>query len=78
MNNLQFGTEIDNEMTNAELVNNDSFLRLRAKNRYKEFGRRIFYVFVALILIAIVAFVCITVFFGLNKVSFWHFVLWVR
>ena len=69
MSDLHFGTDIDNEMTNAELVNNDSFLRLRAKNRYKELGRRIFYVFVALILVAIVAFVCITVFFGLNKVE---------
>ena len=69
MSDLHFGTDINNEMTNAELVNNDSFLRLKAKNRHKEIGRRIFYVFVALFLIAFVAVVCIAVFFGLNKVE---------
>lgn len=69
MDGLHLGSDINEDMTNAELVNNDSFLRLKAKNRHKEIGRKIFYVAVALILAAFVAVVCIAVFFGLKKVE---------
>jgi len=53
--------------TNAELVNRDSFEKLRSKNRRREIGRRVFYFFIALLLIASVAAVCIALFFGLKQ-----------
>ena len=58
-----------NEPTNAELVNQDSFERLRSKNRRKEFFRRIFYVVIAILLVAVIAVVCVTVFFSLKTVE---------
>lgn len=69
MDGRHYGTQINGDMTNAELVNNDSFLRLKAKNRHKELRRRIFYAIVAIVLVAFVAMVCILVFFGLKKVE---------
>ena len=57
------------EPTNAELVNHDSFERLRSKNRRKEFFRRIFYVFIAMLLIGVIAVICVIVFFGLKTVE---------
>ena len=57
------------ELSNAELVNNDSFLKLRTKNKRKEVGRRIFYVVIGAALTALIAVVCIVVFFGLKKVE---------
>ena len=54
---------------NAELVNQDSFERLRSKNRRKEIRRRIFYFLVALILIAAVGIVCVVLFFNLKTVD---------
>ncbi len=59
----------DEELSNAELVNNDSFLKLRSKNKRKEIGRKIFYVFIGATLTALIALVCIVVFFGLKKVE---------
>lgn len=55
--------------SNAELVNQDSFARLRFKNRRKEFFRRIFYFFIAALLIAVICVICVAVFFGLKKVE---------
>ena len=57
------------EPTNAELVNQDSFARLRHKNRRKEFFRRIFYIFIAVLLIAVICVICVVIFFGLKKVE---------
>jgi len=57
------------ELSNAELVNNDSFLKLRTKNKRKEVGRKIFYVVIGAALTALIAVVCIVVFFGLKKVE---------
>ncbi len=59
----------DEELSNAELVNNDSFLKLRSKNKRKEIGRKIFYVVIGASLTALIAIVCIVVFFGLKKVE---------
>ncbi len=55
------------EPTNAELVNQDSFERLRSKNRRKEIRRRIFYFIVAAVLIAAIGAVCVALFFGLKQ-----------
>ncbi len=59
----------DEDISNAELVNNDSFLKLRSKNKRKEIGRKIFYIVVAVLLIALITTVCIVVFFGLKNVE---------
>lgn len=59
----------DEDISNAELVNQDSFLKLKAKNRHKEIRRRIFSLIVAILIIAILATICITVFLGLKKVE---------
>ena len=56
-------------LNNAELVNQDSFERLRSKNRRKEIRRRIFYTLVALLLIAAVGIVCVVLFFNLRTVE---------
>lgn len=56
-------------LTNAELVNQDSFARLRYKNRRKEFFRRIFYVFIAILLVSFICVVCVAVFFGLKRME---------
>lgn len=69
MNDNQSFFYSDNEISNAELVNNDSFLRLRSKNKRKEIRRRIFYFFVGSLLVFLIAVVCIVVFFGLKKVE---------
>lgn len=59
----------EEEYTNAELVNQDSFERLRSKNRHKEWRRRIFYLLVALVLIALIGVICVVLFFGLKSVE---------
>ncbi len=59
----------DEELSNAELVNNDSFLKLRSKNKRKEIGRKIFYVVIGISLTVLVALVCVVVFFGLKNVE---------
>ena len=59
----------DEDISNAELVNNDSFLKLRSKNKRKEIGRKIFYVVVAVLLVALITTICIVVFFGLKNVE---------
>lgn len=59
----------DEELSNAELVNNDSFLKLRSKNKRKEIGRKIFYFVVGVSLTVLIATVCIVVFFGLKNVE---------
>lgn len=69
MNSNESEYLFDEELSNAELVNNDSFLKLRSKNKRKEVGRKIFYVVVGACLTALVAIVCIVVFFGLKKVE---------
>ena len=56
-------------LSNAELVNNDSFLKLRAKNKHKEFRRKLFYIIIGLALTVLVALICIVVFFGLKNVE---------
>ena len=35
--------DFEQDLSNAELINNDSFLKLKAKNKHKELRRRIFY-----------------------------------
>ncbi len=55
--------------TNAQLVNQDSFERLRSKNRRKEIFRRIFYVFIAIIMIVLITAISVVVFFGLKTVE---------
>ncbi len=65
--NEEIEYDLNGEYSNAELVNNDSFLKLRTKNKRKEIRRRIFYFAVGACLIALVTLVCIVVFFGLKK-----------
>ncbi len=69
MNSNESEYLFDEELSNAELVNNDSFLKLRSKNKRKEIGRKIFYVAVGVSLTALIAIVCVVVFFGLKKVE---------
>ncbi len=69
MNSNESQYFFDEELSNAELVNNDSFLKLRSKNKRKEVGRKIFYVATGAALTALIALVCIVVFFGLKKVE---------
>lgn len=69
MNNNGNEYVLDEELSNAELVNNDSFLKLRSKNKRKEVGRKIFYVLIGALLTALIVVVCIFVFFGLDKVE---------
>ncbi len=69
MNNNESDYLFDDELSNAELVNNDSFLRLRSKNKRKEIGRKIFYIAVGASLTVLIALVCIVVFFGMKKVE---------
>ncbi len=69
MNSDETEFDLDGEYSNAELVNNDSFLRLRSKNKRKEIGRRIFYIAVGAALITLITAVCIVVFFGLKRVE---------
>lgn len=59
----------DEELSNAELVNNDSFLKLRSKNKRKEIGRKIFYIVIGAALSVLIAVVCVVVFFGLKNVE---------
>lgn len=59
----------DDSLSNAELVNNDSFLKLKAKNKHKELRRRLFYLVVGIALTVFVAIICIVVFFGLKNVE---------
>ncbi len=61
--------DLDSGFSNAELVNNDSFLKLRTKNRRKELIRKFFYFAVGITLITIVTLICVVVFFGLKKVE---------
>jgi hypothetical protein len=58
-----------NSPTNAELVNQNSFEKLRSKNRRKEIFRRIFYLFLALILMAFVVAISIYLFFRMREVK---------
>lgn len=69
MNSDGINANPNSGLNNAELVNKDSFERLRSKNRHKEFRRRIFYLFVSLLLCAIVGIVCVAFFFGLKHVE---------
>jgi len=55
--------------TNAELVNQNSFERLRSKNRRKEILRRIFYFLLALLLLSLVVAISIYLFFRLKEVT---------
>ena len=57
------------ELNNAELVNQNSFERLRSKNLHKEIRRRIFYFLISMILIVLIGIVCIVIFFGLKNVE---------
>lgn len=69
MNSDDFNAKHNSGLNNAELVNQNSFERLRSKNRHKEFRRRIFYLFVSLLLCAFVGIVCVAFFFGLKRVE---------
>lgn len=69
MNSAGVNAEVKSGLNNAELVNKDSFERLKSKNRRKEFRRRIFYFFISVLLCAVVALVCIIFFFGLKHVE---------
>ena len=57
------------ELNNAELVNQNSFERLRSKNLHKEIRRRIFYFLISMILIVLIGIVCVVIFFGLKNVE---------
>lgn len=69
MNSADMNAEQNGGLNNAELVNKDSFERLRSKNRHKELRRKIFYLFVSLLLCAVVGIVCVVFFFGLKRVE---------
>lgn len=69
MNSNGINAEQNGGLNNAELVNKDSFERLRSKNRHKELRRKIFYLFVSLLLCAVVGIVCVVFFFGLKHVE---------
>ncbi len=69
MSSDDFNAEVSGGMNNAELVNKDSFERLRSKNRRKEFHRRIFYLLISLILIAAVGLICVVFFFGMEDIE---------
>ena len=56
-------------MNNAELVNRDSFTRLRSKNRRRAIRRKIFYALFAIFLTSAVGLVCLVLFFGLEDVD---------
>lgn len=69
MNIFDNELDLDEDLSNAELVNNDSFLRLKSKNKRKEIGRRIFYLIVGISLLTLVTLICVVVFFGLKNVE---------
>lgn len=69
MNSAGVNAEVKSGLNNAELVNKDSFERLKSKNRRKEFRRRIFYFFISLFLCATVALICIVFFFDLKHIE---------
>ncbi len=69
MNNNESEYLFNEELSNAELINNDSFLKLRSKNKRKVIGRRVFYVAIGMSLTALIAIVCIVVFFSLKNVE---------
>ena len=54
MNSADINAEPNGGLNNAELVNKDSFERLRSKNRHKEIRRKINYLIVSLLLCAVV------------------------
>ncbi len=70
MNSADFNAELNGGLNNAELVNKDSFERLKSKNRRKEFRRKIFYLLISVLLFALVALICIVFFFDLEHVKF--------
>ncbi len=61
--------EIQGGLNNAELINKDSFERLKSKKRRKEIRRKIFYLFLSLFLCAVVGVICVVFFFGLKDVE---------
>ncbi len=69
MNSAEYRFDRERSPNNAELINNDSFERLKSKNRRKQFRRRVFYMAVSLLLCAVFAFLCIYLFFGLKTVK---------
>lgn len=69
MDDRNIDNAFDDNLSNAELINNDSFLKLKAKNKHKELRRRIFYLLIGIALTVFVAVICIVVFFGLKNVE---------
>ena len=69
MDKNDFDNDYDHELSNAELINNDSFLKLKTKNKHKEIRRKLFYLFIGIALTVFVAVICIVVFFGLKNVE---------
>ncbi len=69
MNSADFNAEVSGGLNNAELVNKDSFERLRSKNRRKEILRKVFYIFISLFLIAVLAVLCVVLFFDMKKIE---------
>lgn len=61
--------DFEQDLSNAELINNDSFLKLKTKNKHKELRRKLFYLLVGIALTLFVAVICIVVFFGLKNVE---------
>lgn len=51
----------------AELVNQDSFERLKNKNRHKEIRRKLFSILIAVLLCLLLIIVCIVLFFGMKS-----------
>lgn len=56
-----------NGLNNAEPVNNDSFERLKNKNRRKKITRKIFYFVFSIALVLIISILCAALFFDLKK-----------
>lgn len=69
MDDRNLSNVFDDNMSNAELINNDSFLKLKTKNKHKELRRKLFYLLVGITLTVLVAIICIVVFFGLKNVE---------
>jgi len=56
-------------MTNAEIINQDSFERLKSKNQRKGAVRRAFYIITALVVCGVFAFVCGMLFFKIENIE---------
>jgi Cell division septal protein len=56
-------------MTNAEIINQNSFLRLKSKNIRRTVARRIFYIIITAVLCLLFAVICAALFFKIQTVE---------